>query len=305
MKLPVMFFRIPLLLVFVSLSGCQMGDSSQMSKSQHRQMQSSFESMQKSYKTTLEKFKQDSASMPDEMKTLYLQMQKMHQQMAENHKHMMSGQRKKGMGMNQGDKQMKKRRQMRRHMQNRMSQEWYSQMQSMHQQMARRHEQMNHPERARQHRQMGDGYGKMKNMVPENNQSSNEPINENADPSLLNGANLYTQNCASCHGQNAQGLGIAFPPLLNSKWITGDKSVPVRIIRDGLSGEIQVNGNTYNGSMPSFKARLSTAEIAAIINYLRDRSNGDYSQITQDDVIKISNTYQNRNEPWQPEELLE
>ena len=304
MKLPSALLGVILFIILTLQSGCQMGDSSQMSKSQQRQMQSTFQSMQKSHRTMLAQFEKDSASMPDEMKMLYSQMRKMHKQVSENHKHMMSGHKKKGMGMQQDNKKMRKRRQMRRQMQNKMSREWYSQMQSMHNQMARQHEQMNHPKKAKQHRKMGKGYGKMKNMVPRNNSSSKEPINENADPALLNGANLYTQNCASCHGSNAQGIRNAFPPLVNSEWITGKKSVPIRIVMDGLSGEIQVSGTSYNGTMPSFKARLSMAEIAAIINYLRDISDGDHPQITQEDVIEISKTYQNRNMPWQPNELL-
>ena len=304
MKLPTAFLGATFFTAFVLLSGCQTDDSSRMSKSQQRQMQSTFKSMQKSHRTMLAQFEKDSASMPDEMKMLYSQMRKMHQQMSENHKHMMSGHRKKGMGMHRDDKQMKKRRQMRRQIQNNMSREWYHQMQSMHNQMARRHQQMNHPQKAKQHRQLGKEYGKMKNMVPRNGQSSNEPVNKNADPALLNGATLYTQNCASCHGSDARGIGNAFPPLVNSKWITAEKSVPVRIIRDGLSGAIQANGESYSGTMPPFKARLSTAEIAAIINYLRDKSEEDHPDITQDDVIEITKTYSNRNTPWKPDELL-
>lgn len=304
MKSTTAFLGFILFMTFVLLSGCQMDDSSQMSKSQQRQMQSTFKSMQKSHRTMLTQFEKDSASMPDEMKMLYSEMRKMHQQMSENHKHMMSGHKKKGMGMQQDNKKMRKRHQMRRQMQNKISREWYSQMQSMHNQMARQHKQMNHPQKAKQHRKMGQGYGKMKNMIPQNGQSSNEQNNENADPTLLNGANLYSQNCASCHGSNAQGIGNAFPPLVNSEWVTGEKSVPIRIVMDGLNGEIQVNGTSYNGTMPSFKARLSMAEIAAIINYLRDISDGDHPQITQEDVVQISNKNQDRNEPWQPDELL-
>jgi mono/diheme cytochrome c family protein len=295
---------IPLFLFFSLFTACQMGDSSQMSKSQQRQMQSNFESIQKSHQALLKEYQQDSASMPAEMKALYSQMQKMHQQMSDNHNHMMSGHNGSGMGMHQDDGQMKKRRQMRRQIQNRMTREWYSQMESMHQQMASRHEQMNQTKKAKQHRQMGNGFGKMKNMVPQDDQTSNEPVNNEADPALLDGANLYSQNCATCHGRNGQGFGNGFPPLVDSEWITGDKSIPLRIIRDGLRGRIEVNGETYSGTMPSFKARLSLAEIAAITNYLRKKSEGDYPEVTQEDVLEISNTYSDRNAPWQPKELL-
>lgn len=267
-------------------------------------MQSAFKSIQKSHQALLEEYEQDSASMPAEMKVLYSQIQKMHQQMAKNHKHMMSGHKKKGMGMRRDNDPAKRGRQMRRRMQNRMSREWYKQMQSMHQQIGRRHEQMDHPQKAKRHRQMGQGYAKMKKMVPQDDQSSNELVNENADPALLNGANLYTQNCSSCHGSDGQGFDNIFPPLVNSKWVTADKSVPIRIVRDGLNGEIEVNGEIYRGNMPSFKARLSMAEIAAIINHLREKSEGNHDEITQDDMIEIANSYSDRNYPWGSKELL-
>lgn len=289
---------------FFIITACQMGDSSRMSKSQQRQMQSTFESIQKSYKALLKAYEQDSTAMPGEMKTLYSQMQKMHQQMDQNHRHMMSGHKQKGMGMHQDDKQDMMGQQMRRQMQNRMTAEWYDQMQAMHQQIGLMHDQMNQPEIAKKHREMGEGYGKMRKMVPRGDQSAKKQVNEDADPTVLNGASLYSQNCASCHGPNAQGVGNAFPPLINSEWITTDKSVPIRIVRDGLRGKIEVNGETYRGTMPSFKARLSMAEIAAIVNYLRDISEDDYPQITQDDIIEIADSYGSRNNPWKGDELL-
>ncbi|WP_445664948.1 c-type cytochrome [Fodinibius sp. AD559] len=290
------------LLASFTFVSCHMGDSSHMSQSHQRQIQSTFDSLQKSYKMVLETYEQDSTSMPNEMKTLYSQMQQMHDQMDKNHRHMMTNHKQQS--MHQGDERGMMRSNMRIQAQNKMTGEWYNQMRDMHQQMGRMHQDMGHNNLAEKHKQLAERFKEISGMVPESDDENNQPKNEEGDPSLLNGANLYATNCASCHGQNAQGVGNVFPPLVNSKWVTGDKSIPVRIIRDGLQGSIEVNGKTYEGNMPAFKARLSVAEIAAIVNYLREKSEGDHADITQDDVIEIANTYSNRSMPWQPEELL-
>lgn len=55
--------------------------------------------------------------------------------------------------------------------------------------------------------------------------------------------------------------------------------------------------------MPPFKARLSAAEIAAILNYLRSRSEGELPEITQNDVIRVVETYSKRTRLWSASEL--
>jgi mono/diheme cytochrome c family protein len=110
-------------------------------------------------------------------------------------------------------------------------------------------------------------------------------FNQQGDPSVLDGKSLYTQNCESCHGNDAEGVAGIFPPLVNSRWVTGDKDIPIRTLFHGLEDEIEVQGQTYRGIMPSFRARLSAAEI------------------TQSDVIQIGKKYSDRTEPWTAEEL--
>ncbi len=113
----------------------------------------------------------------------------------------------------------------------------------------------------------------------------------------------YSQNCASCHGGNAEGVSGVFPPLVNSKWVTGDKSIPVRILLHGLQDEIDVQGQKYQGIMPSFKARLSAAGIVSILNYLRAQNQGEFPEITQDEVIRVQNNHAQRTSPWTASEL--
>src|SRR5690606_32048253 len=44
---------------------------------------------------------------------------------------------------------------------------------------------------------------------------------DNSSDNLPDGAKLYTQNCASCHQPNGEGLKGAFPPLKGSPIVLG------------------------------------------------------------------------------------
>ena len=90
-----------------------------------------------------------------------------------------------------------------------------------------------------------------------------EPI----DPLVL-GKRLYS-NCISCHQSDGGGVEGQFPPLSGSEWLTQDPETPVRILLNGLSGPIEVAGETYNGEMPAFGRRFNDREIAAVLTYVR------------------------------------
>lgn len=294
---------LPLIIIGFSvfLSSCQMGRSSYMSEEQREQLQTAYDSLQSNYKSMIANYEADTDTLPSELKSLYAQMQKMHAEMEVSYRQMMAGNMGRHM---EGDKMMMGQG-MGMHMQGHMTGEWYNQMMSMHDQMARMHQQMGQQNMARMNRRLSEEYGKMRMMIPGLDEPSDVPFNEEGDPSLLNGETLYAQNCSSCHGNNAEGVPGAFPPLVNSEWITGDKTTPIQILLNGLQGEIEVNGKTYDGMMPSFKARLSAAEMAAILNYLRDQSQGDLASISQEDVIDVNKEYRNRTKPWNASELEE
>lgn len=87
--------------------------------------------------------------------------------------------------------------------------------------------------------------------------------------SAIDGKAVYTTRCSSCHQSTGMGLPGAFPPLKDSEWVTGSATVPVNIVLRGLQGEIEVQGSTYNGVMPSFASQLTDDEIAALLTYVR------------------------------------
>ena len=85
----------------------------------------------------------------------------------------------------------------------------------------------------------------------------------------VDGAQIYTSQCLACHQATGLGLPGVFPPLAGSEWVTGKASVAVQIVLHGVSGDLTVKGSHYNGMMPTFKDKLSDAEIAAVVSHIR------------------------------------
>lgn len=80
------------------------------------------------------------------------------------------------------------------------------------------------------------------------------------------GERLYAQHCSNCHMPNGEGLGRLIPPLKGTDFMERD-SLLACIIKNGLSGEITVNGVMYNQPMPGIP-QLTNLEIAQISTYL-------------------------------------
>ncbi len=80
------------------------------------------------------------------------------------------------------------------------------------------------------------------------------------------GAALYGNNCAACHGASGEGVPGVFPPLKGNPNVE-DPAYVAKVIREGKSGPLEVNGQTYNGAMPPFP-QLSDAEVEALARYI-------------------------------------
>ena len=84
----------------------------------------------------------------------------------------------------------------------------------------------------------------------------------------VDGKALYAAQCAACHQATGAGLPGVFPPLDGSEWVQGEPRVLANILLHGITGEITVKGNKYQGAMPAFP-QLSDAELAGIASFIR------------------------------------
>ncbi len=96
------------------------------------------------------------------------------------------------------------------------------------------------------------------------------------------GQQLYLQNCYLCHQASGQGSPGVFPPLAQSDFLLADKERSIRIVAEGLSQEITVNGKKYNGAMPP--VALNDQDTADLLTYVRNVWGNQGDAITADEV---------------------
>jgi mono/diheme cytochrome c family protein len=100
-------------------------------------------------------------------------------------------------------------------------------------------------------------------------------------------------NCAACHQATGAGIPGAFPPLAGHAAelaaLPGGTDYLMHTVLFGLTGEITVDGATYNGMMPAW-GQLSDAEIAAVVDYIvtawpeAGEAGAGFEPLTADDV---------------------
>lgn len=104
--------------------------------------------------------------------------------------------------------------------------------------------------------------------------------------SISRGAGIYNSFCASCHLSGGEGIEGTFPPLKDSDWLREKRAETIHAIKYGLSGEIEVNGQTYNNFMPDLG--LSDQETADVLNYIFNSwGNNVQPPVTKEEVAAI------------------
>jgi len=100
----------------------------------------------------------------------------------------------------------------------------------------------------------------------------------------VQGEQLYIQHCSNCHQKNGTGLGRLYPPLNTSDYMDNRPDKIICLIKNGISGEMMVNGKKFNHEMPGLP--LSELEIAEITTYIynswgRQRGLVDVLEVSQ------------------------
>lgn len=126
------------------------------------------------------------------------------------------------------------------------------------------------------------------------------------DPMVL-GARLYAQSCLACHQANGMGLPNVYPPLVGSDWVIGNEDRIIRVVLHGLSGPIEVLGQTYNNAMPAHGPqsgyRFNEERVAAVITYVRASWGNAAPPVTAEKVREVVSQVGPRTAPWTAAEL--
>ncbi len=103
-------------------------------------------------------------------------------------------------------------------------------------------------------------------MAPENAAKIQNPTPLN-QVSVSKGKEIYSNNCAYCHGDNVKGL---------SSKVTGlQKNTPnlIQRLKTHTDGDFHWKIGNGKNDMPSFKNDLSEKEIWDVINFIRSLGN--------------------------------
>ena len=107
-------------------------------------------------------------------------------------------------------------------------------------------------------------------------------------PQAKAGEKVYSQNCSSCHGAGGAGVPGAFPPLTGNDFVTGDPKAVIATVLNGKTGPITVEGKSFNGTMPPWKATLSNKDVADVVTYIRAALGQNHaSAVKEADVAKL------------------
>lgn len=122
------------------------------------------------------------------------------------------------------------------------------------------------------------------------------PARAHAQPP--DGAKVYSATCAACHQANGEGVPDRYPPLAGSEWVVGDQARLARIVLHGLTGEVDVQGETYNGAMPGWAPTLNDADLAAVLTYVRGNFGNKAAPVTAATIAQLRAATKSRTTPW-------
>ena len=103
----------------------------------------------------------------------------------------------------------------------------------------------------------------------------------------IGGKEVYELNCANCHQKDGKGLQSLYPPVAGSDYLKNKEKV-IYILKNGLSGEILVNGKKYNQPMPA-NNQLTNLDIAEVVTYIYNEWNAETKITEVKDVVKVLN----------------
>lgn len=83
----------------------------------------------------------------------------------------------------------------------------------------------------------------------------------------IEGKIIYKAQCANCHQHDGSGLARLIPPLKDSDYLKADVARTICLIKNGMTGDITVNGIVFNQDMPAH-TNLTDIEIAEVATYI-------------------------------------
>lgn len=109
-----------------------------------------------------------------------------------------------------------------------------------------------------------------------------------AGTASADGAALFAETCAACHGENGVGIPGVAPPLARPAfWAAlGDKAPDyiAGVMAGGMGGKLTVDGQLYIGLIMPPQTQLEAAEMAEIGSYVLQGLGGSAASLDVETV---------------------
>lgn len=105
--------------------------------------------------------------------------------------------------------------------------------------------------------------------------------------SIARGQDVYTTYCMTCHQEQGEGIEDIYPPLSKSDYLMADINRSIIRVLKGVTGEMKVNGKTYNTEMVGLD--LSPEETSDVLNYIRNSFGNKGEAVTPVMVTALKN----------------
>jgi mono/diheme cytochrome c family protein len=115
------------------------------------------------------------------------------------------------------------------------------------------------------------------------------PVQSALQASMARGKQVYLQACLACHMATAIGVEGMNPPLIKTKFVLGDKAALVKIVLNGMKGNVDIDGDTYRGVMAPH-SDLTDQQIADVLTYVRNSFGNKASAVTPAQVKAVRAT---------------
>lgn len=115
----------------------------------------------------------------------------------------------------------------------------------------------------------------------------------------------FYPKCAACHGQSGAGISGLAPALAGAEWVVGPPEWLTRIILQGMTGPVTVNGEHFNGVMPphGHLPELDDATLAGLMTFIRRNWDNRADPVSVEQVSEVRTSSAGRSSPWTAEEL--
>jgi mono/diheme cytochrome c family protein len=104
------------------------------------------------------------------------------------------------------------------------------------------------------------------------------------DPAMRAGEAIYADNCAACHAMSGEGVARLFPALKGSPSTqSADATSLIRVVLQGARS-VATDGAPTGPAMPAFDWKLSDAQVASVLTYIRNSWGNAAAAISAGDV---------------------